>query len=207
MIAIQEQTINNAIVPIYKIKNYDDIYIDTINSNTLIVFDIDETIIKFPGINQKWWDDNYNYHYTLYDINNARQKVFNQWLEIIHNYEPIMLDKIKFNTIMDKINSVNSKIVFLTARPPELREITEKNLDSCNIKYNKEDIYFLPNKSETKNKGEMIIKIIQQLNHINDIIFVDDVIHNVQSVINEFAKKNLFDYNLQLYLMDHENLD
>ena len=195
-------------ISVHKIKNYDDILIDIRHSNTLLVLDIDETIIKFPEINQKWWDDNLNYYYTLYEMGKAKKIVFNQWLEKIHNNDPIMLDINKYNLMIDKANNHGYKIIFLTARPPDLRNITEKNLDSCNIKYNKDDIYFLPNEIGIKNKGQIIIDIVQQLTHINNIIFVDDVMHNIDSVINEFTSNDKYKqkYNLELYLMNHENL-
>jgi hypothetical protein len=184
---------------IIKIKNYDEI---NFNKKSLLVLDIDETIIKFPGINQKWWDDNYDDYYKLYDINKARQIVLDKWIDIIDNIDPIMLDREKFNKMINRANELNCKIIFLTARIPELKEITEKNLKKCAIIFNKNDIYY------SKNKGKTIFEIISNIDDtIDNIIFVDDVLYNINSVLDTFNDDIKNKYNLQLYLMDHENMD
>ena len=62
-----------------KIINYHQI---NLIKDALIVFDIDETILKFKDISQVWWDSNYNEYYRIYDIHSARQKVLNKWIDM-----------------------------------------------------------------------------------------------------------------------------
>ena len=195
-------------ITIQKIKNYDKI--DVSLKNTLLVLDIDETIIKFPNINQKWWDDNYGEQYKIHEIKKARDIVLKKWINIINKFKPIMLDKEKFDQMINKSNKLNHKIIFLTARIPELNEITKKNLSDCEIDYYENNLYHLPyQEPRAKNKGQIIREVVNQLDNIENIIFVDDMMHNMESVINEFIHDNdeCIKYNLHLYLMDHENLD
>lgn len=193
-------------VTIKKIKNYDEINLDL--KNTLLVLDIDETIIKFPEINQKWWDDNYGEQYKIHEMGKAREIVLKRWINIIETNKPIMLDEKKFNDLITKSNELKHKIIFLTARIPNLETITKKNLNDCGIKYDENDLYHLPKEPVPKNKGQIIKEVVKQLDYIENIIFVDDVMHNIESVINEFKiDDDCIKYNLHLYLMDHENLD
>ena len=60
--------------------------IDVSLKNTLLVLDIDETIIKFPNINQKWWDDNYGEQYKIHEIKKARDIVLKKWINIINKF-------------------------------------------------------------------------------------------------------------------------
>jgi hypothetical protein len=181
-----------------KIKNYDEI---EIKKKSLLVLDIDETIIKFPNINQKWWDDNYDDHYKFYDMDKARKIVLNKWIEIIESINPQMLDEQKFNDLINTANKFKCQIIFLTARIQELKSVTEKNLISCNINYNN-NIYY------SKNKGDAILDFIKNKldEDIDNIIFVDDVLYNINCVNDVFNEDIKNKYKLQLYLMDHENL-
>lgn len=180
-----------------KIINYHQI---NLIKDALIVFDIDETILKFKDISQVWWDSNYNEYYRIYDIHSARQKVLNKWIDIISTTQPKILDEFKFNELLNQANLLNCKIVFLTARDPMLAEITKQNLDSCNITINTDDIYY------SKTKGTQLMEILKKYNDIHNIIFIDDVKHNLDDVYNKFNDFN-HDYQLHLYLMDHENIN
>ena len=42
-----------------QIKNYDEIII---SPNTLVIMDIDDTIIKFKSMNKTWWKDINEYY-------------------------------------------------------------------------------------------------------------------------------------------------
>ena len=168
--------------------------------DALIVLDIDETILKFKDINQEWWVVNYNEHYKLYDIKTARELVLNKWIEIISCTQPKILDESKFNKLLNKASLLNCKIVFLTARDPILSQITKQNLNSCNITINPNDIYY------SKTKGTELMRILNKYPLIKDIIFVDDVIYNLENVYNKFNNFN-HDYNINLYLMNHENIN
>jgi predicted secreted acid phosphatase len=188
---------------INKIVNYDEI---KLMPNSLIVFDIDETILKFQGINQKWWDFNYNEYYRYYEMSHARKLVLNKWFDIVSTSQPKILDEVCFNDLIKNANKLNCKIIYLTARDKEqMAEVTEKNLNSCNISFNVNDIYY------SKSKGDKLLEILESIKNqmenyktssINDIIFIDDVLANVNDVQKKLSNR----YNLHLYHIDHINL-
>jgi hypothetical protein len=62
-------------------------------SNTLIVFDIDETIIGFPDIQKNWWDKTYTYLLPIYKENTPKYTEI-LWNEYISNIKPKLLDPI-----------------------------------------------------------------------------------------------------------------
>lgn len=181
---------------INNIVNYDEI---KLIPNSLLVFDIDETILKFPNIHQQWWEFNYNEHYRFYEINHAKKLVLNKWINIVSNVQPKILDDLCFRNLVENAINMNCKIIYLTARDKELlADITQKNLNSCNITFDIDDIYY------SKSKGNKLLEIMEnyKLNSINDIIFIDDVLSNVEDVQSKLSDK----YNVHLYHMNHINL-
>jgi len=163
------------------ITNYDQIII---KPNHLIVLDIDETTLKYPMINDKWW----KYNNETFGNDYA----YNLWLDIVNSNYPKILDSQKFFDFIDKAEQFNCKIVFLTARYIELKQITLDHLRACNIKVDDNDVYF------NSEKGKEILKIIKNYNY-NNYIFVDDVKKNIDNVLNSVD-------NIDVYLMEHDNL-
>jgi hypothetical protein len=94
------------------ISNYDKI---NVLNNSLVCIDLDETIIRFPGINQSWWE-NRKRAYDLIDDLTSDQMAYKDWLDIIHSNTPKMLDEIQFNQLMERVINTRSKIVIITAR-------------------------------------------------------------------------------------------
>ena len=96
-----------------------------------------------------------------------------------------------FSNFWKKQIQKNCKIVLLTARNPDLKDITLTHLKQLNIEL--DEIYF------NENKGEELLSIVStQNNKYKNIIFVDDLLSNLEDVANSFKDKNI--YNLFLYL-------
>jgi hypothetical protein len=55
--------------------------------NSIIFCDIDETILKFEGINPEWWRNKFNEYYSLsHDYEQSELKALNEWIYYItHN--------------------------------------------------------------------------------------------------------------------------
>ena len=168
------------------IKNYDEIII---LEKSLIILDLDENIIKFPFINNSWWDKTKK-AYELIDPNTADQRAYNDWYHIIKTYNPSILDEYQFSLLINKIVKSNSKIIIVTARDESLKEITKKHLNKCKIYIN--EIYY------SKNKG-ITVELIKQRYNYKNIIFVDDNI----KYINDVKKINP---GVITYHIKHENL-
>ena len=167
------------------ISNYDEILI---LNKSLVCIDLDETIIRFPGINQSWWE-NRKKAYNLIDDLTSDQMAYKDWLDIIHSNIPKMLDEIQFNKLMERVINTGSKIVIITARHNRLEELTIKHLLDCNI--NISDVYYSNKKGDTVNQ-------IKRL-HNGPIIFIEDVIRNINDVKNKNPE-------VTTYHMKHINL-
>jgi hypothetical protein len=168
-----------------EIKNYDTI---DIPHNSLIVFDLDETIIQFPYITKQWWE-NTKKAYELIDVKTADERSYSDWLYIVNTYNPSLLDITEFNKFLMRIKETNSHFIIVTARNIKLKELTQKHLKIVGINC---DVYY------SLDKGIMINAI--KKNYVyNHIIFVDDN----PKYINQVEELNP---EIITYHMKHENL-
>ena len=167
------------------ISNYDEIIL---LNKSLVCIDLDETIIHFHGINQTWWK-NRKKAYSLIDDLTSDEMAYKDWLDVIHNNTPKMLDEIQFNNLMERVKNTGSKIVIITARNHKLEKLTDKHLLDCNIRIS--DIYYSHKKGNVVNQ-------IKRL-HNGPIIFIDDVIDNINDVKN-------INPEVTTYHMKHINL-
>jgi len=167
------------------IKNYNEI---DVTPNSLIILDLDETIIRYPYITAKWWE-NTRKAYALIDEKTADERSYSDWLYIINSYKPNLLDTIEFNKLLMRIKETNSNFIIVTARNIKLKEITLKHLETFNINC---DVYY------SLDKGVMINAIKQ--NYIyNDISFIDDNLKYIKQV--EELNPEIYTYHIK-----HENL-
>jgi hypothetical protein len=162
--------------------------------NSLIVFDIDDTLIKFNELGKSWWDVEMIKNKKAYnnDFNKARETTLKTWIEQIQIYKPVHIDKAAFEELLLKALTRRCHIIFLTARDPSIRHLTEMHLHDCGIKYYHRDLY------HSENKGLALKNILKEerFQHYKHIIVVDDMLHNLVS-INDTIKSN---HNLYLYL-------
>jgi hypothetical protein len=168
-----------------EIKNYYEI---DIPNNSLVILDLDETIIRFPYITKHWWE-NTKKAYELIDIKTADSRAYSDWFYIVNTYNPRLLDITEFNNLLMRIKETDSNFIIVTARNIQLKELTQKHLEEINIRC---DVYY------SLDKGVMINAIKQ--NYIyNHIIFVDDNPKYIKQV--EELNPEIFTYHIK-----HENL-
>jgi hypothetical protein len=174
-----------------KIKNYDEIILE---SNTLIILDIDDTIIKFNSIGKTWWKDMLLYYERNNDKITASNLAYDDWKSIIENENPEILDRLLFSELLNQIDILNCKLLLLTARDSDMNELTLQQLNGCGVYINPCDIYY------SSSKGKKV-KELYDIYQNHKIIFVDDILDNVIDV--EITMK---EYNIDCYLLEHENI-
>ncbi len=179
----------------YKEKNInkiDDYSKISIIPNSLVVFDIDDTLINFPELDKNWWYDRFKYNFDIVKNKEEADKLtLEEWIHKVKIMTPIAINSNGFSTFADEILKQNCKIIFLTARQIKIKELTEHHLKQCDIYIDSDSIFF------SENKGEELFKILNQESYKNyfDIIFVDDMLHNLNNVYNKLNNK----YKLSLY--------
>jgi hypothetical protein len=172
-----------------KINKFDEIFdnIKYINKNILFIFDVDETILYFNGINNLWWSKTFDKYYMMYmDYDLAEELSYNEWLIIISQNEPNITDK-------SLIKLLIHDHIYLSARKECDYDLTIKHLIkiyNINPKNKNEliknhNIYHI----DSKNKGEFIQKYIENKNY-DYYIFIDDQEYNIKDM-TELNIKNV----------------
>lgn len=158
-----------------------------IKPNTLIICDIDDTVLKFEHIDSKWWEKKYDYYLTQSQSNDPEQadsKTLESWIEHVITNNPTHTDSKGFERLLNKIVETKSELIFVTARRIGLEEITKKHFDLVNISNHNYKIYHIGNIP----KGKFIKSNIQNDN-FSHVIFIDDLNKNLESVFNVFGNK------------------
>jgi hypothetical protein len=186
-------TPNNSQKPtkMIEINSYKEIDIIPIS---LIVFDIDDTLIKFNELGKTWWDAEMIKNKALNrgDFEKARSATLKSWIEHIQIYDPVHINKEDFDAVLLKALARRCHIIFLTARDHSISHLTELHLNKCGIKYDYRDLY------HSENKGAALKQILREerFQSYENIIVVDDMLHNLVS-INDSIKSH---HSLYLYL-------
>ena len=167
----------------------------SIESKTLVLSDIDETILFYDGIDQEWWKKKIDYYLNVkkYDSSyassnassNANIYALDDWFEHIKQNLPNHTDKIGFGKFLENIKNTDSKLIFITARHPDFKQITEDHFNHLGLKSSDYEVHYLGGSS----KGQYIEKNINTSDYKN-IIFIDDLDKNLISVKEAFANSN-----------------
>lgn len=157
--------------------------------NSLIVLDIDETLIKFENINNAWWHEQFEKIYIQTNDYDLTEKILNnKWIESILDCVPVLVDE-NIHDFIENASKLNCEIILLTARDVMISELTLKHLSEVNLNF------FITH--HNKNKGEYLKKLCdKKYSHYNDITMVDDLLSNLEDV-NEWLGDS--QYKLHLY--------
>jgi hypothetical protein len=165
------------------IESFSEININT--PHTLILCDIDETILKYDDINDMWWKNTISFHMTkLNSYEDSDQLALEEWVYYIHNNKPTHTDFSGFNDLLNKASCNNNELLLLTARNRNLEYITHDHLEHVGIDISKNKILFTNGYS----KGDYIKQYIDIFKY-NSVIFIDDNIKHLNSVYNTFGNK------------------
>ena len=158
--------------------------------NSLIVLDIDDTILTYNNINNHWWHHKHREYKNMFDNHSdVDNYILNEWENELYKSTPLHTDEEGLVNLIINAQIHNCNIICLTARKKIHDTITYKHLNELNINF---PIYF----SEGSNKGEILENIINNYySNYKNIIFVDDQLKNLRNV-HEHLSKN---YNLSCY--------
>jgi len=155
-----------------------------IQRNTLVLCDIDDTVIVFKELGKKWWRERFDYYYERNgDYEFSNQAVLKEWIHQIHKVKPVHVDETGFIDFMERIEATGSTIVFVTARSQDLADLTLKHLEHVGITP-KLDVHYTNNLP----KGDYIANVLD-FDDFEHIVFIDDMEHNVNSVERVFGDK------------------
>lgn len=171
------------------IRSFDDI---KLKPNTLILSDIDETILKFDQVNQTWWKNNFNSHYLVHnDYAQADEYAFSKWIEVISITKPSHTDHTGFFRLLGRVQRSNSEIEFITARNSELILHTSRHFEDLELNYMDFQVHHLGGFSKGKYIQSMFGNKLSKYDHI---IFIDDLEHNILSVLDNVIHPSLQTY-------------
>ena len=157
----------------YKLSSFCDVKIP---HKGLVVLDIDDTVIKFKEMGRHWW--------TQKEAEVGPKETMRIWVENAHIFNPVLTEPREVPEFINRVCEADAHLIFLTARSAELKELTEFHLRSCGINTDIQHVYF------SQEKGECL-KSIVLAGEFKQVVFIDDMEHNVVSVLN--ALKNVCD--------------
>lgn len=154
----------------------------TLKEKSLVMIDIDDTILKYEHLNKTWWKNTFDKHYNeTADYDESDKLTLNMWKSLIHNAEPQYVDKSGIFDLFERAKQLNCKIIFLTARCETLKIITIEHLNKLGIYI--DEIYFTPNIE----KGIVLKKLKNEMyDEYLHTISIDDHIPNLESIHNNF---------------------
>jgi len=170
-----------------EINSFDQIPIDLLQ--TLVICDIDDTLLHFPGLSPEKYKEILEYYNSINQdpeiaLNNANK----YWSEIFSQTVPVHTDIDGFARLLLKLHTNSGGLCFLTARPGYQSniEFTRSNFHNLNLNYDAFKIYY----SWTIPKGEFIKKQINiNLTDYTNIIFIDDMEYNLLNVKSHFGSQ------------------
>jgi hypothetical protein len=148
-----------------------------INDKTLVVCDIDDTLLRY----EVSWQ--YFFNKFMKEFNNcqiAESRANSEWYFYTKLNKCFLVDKGGFINFMKKIQQTNSDLIFLTARIGISHPYTIENFNQIGLDHTKHDIHY----SHTTSKGlylhEQLYKYRNyDYSQFKKIVFIDDALHNI----------------------------
>jgi hypothetical protein len=163
-----------------------------IQKNTLILCDIDDTILHHPAINVNWIMIIHNFFHIKYHADNGHhnrpqtEMEINQYLDTVFETIPMRhTDRAGFFAMVGGA----TEFALVTARQPTTKDFTYDNLRCLGIDPEKYAVHF----SGNMGKGDYI-NLHFDLSKYDRIVFIDDQPRNLENVF-----LRLFHQNLELY--------
>jgi hypothetical protein len=151
-----------------------------IPNNGLVVLDIDDTVMLFKEMGRAWWAEREAELTALHGPAKGRELVMREWVRGAHLYTPVLTDPDEFPRFLQCVFDAGAHLIFLTARSADLRDLTEFHLTSCGVRVESENVYF------SREKGAALRRIVQTHGY-HDVVFIDDMERNCESVLKEVA--------------------
>ena len=169
-----------------------------VRPKSLVLLDIDETILFYENINERWWKEKVDYHVQLRkcDGPEAITHAAEDWFEHIQAHLPKPTDAVGLDDLLDRIRRTNSELRFITARNPKYKHITELHLSHLGLGGLSGSVCYLGGAS----KGKYILNNIDT-DKYDSIMFIDDLEHNIASVtdaMRDHARLETYQFVMQV---------
>jgi hypothetical protein len=148
----------------------------TLVARSLVVFDIDDTLVNFPDYGLDWFAAKKALHEQTMSKEEADQRTIQEWRAAVSALEPVPIDKEGFHAFCRQAEAQGCDIIYLTARSETLKETTHRHLKYA-LDLTSEHVYF------GEDKGPTLAEILRTLPRTYPrVIFVDDYVKNHVSV-------------------------
>lgn len=148
----------------------------TLVARSLVVFDIDDTVVNFPDYGPTWWDAKKATYEQTMDKADADAAALRDWRVAVQTVDPQPIDKDGFLQFYAQARAVECDVIFLTARSEALKDLTHRHLKNSLMECAEEHVFF------AEDKGPALVAILQERRPYHHIIFVDDLVKNHESV-------------------------
>lgn len=176
-----------------------------VKPNTLILCDIDDTLLHHPAINNSWIMLIHNFFYIqsmktfgVHDKHLAYSAAERYIEEVLIEIPIRHTDREGFFAMLEKATD----FAFVTARSPEAKNFTYSNLKSIDVPYKKYPIHFCGYIA----KGEYI-NMYFDLSKYDHIVFIDDQERNLLNVGTIACHSNIelykFAFNMEVSPYDY----
>lgn len=148
----------------------------TLVARSLIVFDIDDTVVNFPDYGLNWWNTKKAMYEQIMNKEDADRAALHEWRNAVQTIDPQPIDKEGFLQFYAQAKAAGCDIIFLTARSESLKELTHRHLKNSLMECAEGHVFF------AEDKGPALVAILQERRPYHHIIFVDDLVKNHESV-------------------------
>lgn len=148
----------------------------TLVARSLVVFDIDDTLVNFPQYDITWWNAKKAVYEQTMSVTEADRATLLDWRAAVQHVDPVPIDKDGFLQFYAQAKAVGCDVIFLTARSKKLKEITHRHLKNTLMECEEGHVFF------AEDKGPALVSIIQGRRPYRHVIFVDDLVKNHESV-------------------------
>ncbi len=171
-----------------QISSFRDVQI--IKNNTLVLCDIDDTVLHYPGWKSRCLDIIKDLQ--LFQLSKEElKKDLNDFCNMYkHMHKPEHTDYDGFSAMLQNIQSHQGKLLFITARCKVSHETTKKHLMQAGVYCDDQDIHYTDN---IISKGEYIQKNID-ISQFDDVIFIDDYVSYIKSVVDIFPQITCYQF-------------
>jgi acid phosphatase class B len=148
----------------------------TLVARSLVVFDIDDTLVNFPDYGLDWFKAKKAGYEETMSKEEADRRTIQEWRAAVSALDPAPIDKEGFHSFCQQAEVQGCDIIYLTARSETLKETTHRHLQYA-LSLSSDHVYF------GEDKGPVLAEIIKTLPRTYPhIIFVDDYVKNHESV-------------------------
>lgn len=164
-------------------------------SNSLYIFDIDDTILYYKDYDKEWLNSKIESYIKQGSLpNTAKTRAIIEWEDNISKSDPIAIDNDCLLYLFKNINYTNGEIYFITSRGDNIKDITKNHIKKIIPFNNIEDRIIFTN---GKNKGLVLQNLLNTTlkdKNFENISFIDDIIQNLENVYKLYPNSKFYHF-------------